>query len=403
VTIRPYFDDLEPLPHYAACSPSRGDMPRELEEAIDRSTREEFEAEFRRLCALRLLYRNGGINMSDEMRTGEGKARILEERDVPDILEVLLAEEGSPYRKDPGHIKRHLTRVAKGGLDKYENNLVAERDGKAVGRAVIDTPYPPYAELAGLLVHPEYRGRGVGTELVEGCVSLARRCDCDIMYLMACKDDPAVHRFYKRCGFQPALLQGFEEDDKEICLFRFADTPYYNEFLKGHPMSIFSVSGGKADFHGNKAFEMRWSDPLTGDLLAFYLDGDVRRRMPRITGIARKENSRAFDAWINLISSDMAAGRTAEYEVCVENKGGDKMKLHIDHLLPKGTTIDGRPSYALSSELAGEARWKLRFDIAQGFDVPPLSFYTVLATCQLQINGFSSPFYMSAGFEVERP
>jgi hypothetical protein len=99
----------------------------------------------------------------------------------------------------------------------------------------------------------------------------------------------------------------------------------------------------------------------------------------------------------------MAMGRPGEFEICLENKGGEKIGLRINHLLPKGTTIDGQPSNFISSELEREARWKLRFEMTQGFDVPVLSFYTVLSTCQLQINGFSSPFPMSAGFEVERP
>ena len=119
-------------------------------------------------------------------------------------------------------------------------------------------------------------------------------------------------------------------------------------------------------------------------------------------GIARKEKSKAFDAWIHLTSPDMAMDGTGEYEICLENKGEDKMDLHVSHLLPKGTTIEGQPSFTISSGLEGEASWKLRFNITHEFDVPPLSFYTVLATCQLQLDGFSSPFPISAGFEVKR-
>jgi len=398
--IRSAFNDYDTFLKNVVYNQSSGDLPRELEEAIDQSTREEFEAELKRQCALRWLYQNGGMTINGDVGTGEGKARLLEERDIPAILEVLFTEEF--YRRDSDHIKEHLTNVAKGGLDRYSNNLVAERDGEVVGRAVIDTPYPPYAELAGLLVHPKCRGRGVGTELVKGCISFGRRYDCDIMYLMTCKV-PSVLRFHRRQGFRPALLQGFDEDDKKICLFKFSDAPCYNEFLRNHPLSIMTISGGKTDFHENQAFEMRWSDPQTDDFLAIYIEGGLFKSMPRITGIARKEKSRAFEAWIHLFSSDMAMGGSGEYEINLENKGEDKMNLHMSHLLPKGTTIDGQQSNVISSELEGEARWRLRFNIAQGFDVPPLSFYTVLATCQLQISGFSSPFPISAGFEVKRP
>jgi hypothetical protein len=134
------------------------------------------------------------------------------------------------------------------------------------------------------------------------------------MYLSTAKDDPEVHRLYKRCGFQPAMLQGYDNDDKEICLFRFVDTPYYNEFLKVHPLSIFSISGARVDFHGNRAFEMRWTDPQTGDFLAFYLDGVLLKSMPRITGVAVRERTKAFDAWINVMASNMAADRFGDFE-----------------------------------------------------------------------------------------
>jgi len=395
------FNDYDSFSNNAMIYSAEGEIPRELEEIIDHATKEEFKAELRRLHALRLLHKTGGINMIEETQSREGKARLLEERDIPDILEVLFTEEF--YRKYPEHMKNHLTRLAKRGLDKYENNLVAERDGKAVGRAVIDTSYPPYAELAGLLVHPKYRGQGVGTELVEGCISLARQYNRNIMYVMTAKTDPAVHRFYKKFGFQPAMLQGFEEDEKEICLFRFSDTPCYHEFMRNHPLSILSVSGGKMDFHGNQVYEMKWNDPQTGDFLAFYLKGKRHESMPRITGIARKENARAFDAWIDQNTPAVATDRPGEFKVCLKNIGEEKLNVLINFLLPKGTTINDQPSKAISSELEEEASWELKFDVKPDFEVPVLSFWTVLATCQLQFNGFSSSFPISAGFEMDRP
>jgi hypothetical protein len=412
VTIRSSIDTYEPLMH----NPSRGDMPRELEEAIERSTREEFEATFRRLYALRLLHAMGGIDMDDEGGDKGNKSRLLEERDIPTVLEALFTEEF--YRNSPDSARRHLTRLAKQGLGRYENCLVAERDGKAVGRALVDTPNPPYAEIGLDPVHPKYaeQNEEISAELLSGGISLARRLNCQITYTMNFKNSPAAKPFYEKYGaasdrvcrmldFRPAMLQGFDEDDKEICLFRFSDTPCYNEFLRNHPLSILSISGTRVDFHGNRAFEMRWTDPQTGDFLAFYLDGARwAMRMPRITGIARKEGPRAFDAWIHLISSDMALEGTGEYEIFLENRGEEKMSLHVSHLLPQGTKIEGQPSFpTISSVLEGKASWKLRFEIGQGFDVPPLSFYTVLATCQLQLAGFSSPFPISAGFEVKRP
>jgi len=400
--MKPSLDDCNPFSQNPMNHSSSRDIPRELEEIMERTTKEEIEAELRRLHALRLLHETGGINMSEEVQIGEGKARLLEERDIPSILEVLFTEEF--FRKYPEHMKNHLTRLAKRGLDKYENNLVAERDGKAVGRAVIDTPYPPYTELAGLLVHPQYRGQGVGTELVEGCLSLARLHKCNIMYVMSGKNEPKESRFYKRFDFQPAMLQGFEDQEKEIVLFRFSETPCYVEFMKKHPLSTLSVSGGKINFHESQAYEMKWTDPQTNDFLAFYLKGKRHESMPRITGIARKENAIGFDAWTEETTPEVTLeNKSGRFKIRLENMGEGKQKIRMTFVLPKGLTIDDEPAKTISSELDGETSWELDFNVKQEFEVPVLSFWTVLVTCQLQVNGFSSSFPLSAGFEMDRP
>jgi len=407
--VKTTFNGNEPFLHV-----SDGNIPRELEKIIDHATKEEFEAELRRLRTLQLLHKTGGIDVSEEMQIGDGKARLLEERDVRDILEVLFTEEH--YRAYPERVKDHLTRLAKRGLGKYENILVAERDGKAVARALLDTSYPPYAEIGIDLVHSKYRTQeeDIWAKLVEGCILLARQFDCNVMYAMDFKNSPtaqpfyekygaASYRVYGKFGFQPAMLQGFEDYEKEICLFRFSDMPCYNEFIQKHPLSILSVSGGMIDFHGSKAYEMKWSDPQTDDFLAFYLHGKRHESMPRITGMARKEKAKAFDAWVDQVTSDVAIERSGKFKVCLKSRGSEKLKLLINFLLPKDTTLDDQPSKTISSELDKEESWELKFDVKPEFGVPALSFWTVLVTCQLQLNGFSSSFPMSAGFEMDRP
>ena len=341
-----------------------------------------------------------------------GSARLLEEHDIPDVLEVLFTEEF--FRKDAEHMKRHLTRVARQGLDKYSNNLVAERNGKAVGRAVIDTSYPPYAELAGLLVHPEYRRQGVGTDLAQGCISLASQYHCNIMYVMTWKDSPAsrefyekygvsAHRLYKKFGFHPAMLQDFTDNEEEICLFRFPDTSCYQDFIDKHPLLLLSVSGGKTSFHRNKAYEMKWNDPQTDDFLAFYLKGKRHESMPRIVGVARKEGHVGFDAWTEETTSDITSEKSGGFRICLENTGKEKLRTEMSFLLPEGTTIDDQPEKTISEELDKEAGWELKFEVKPDFEVPVLSFWTILVTCQLQIDDVSSAFPISAGFEMDRP
>ena len=394
-------------------NPSEGEIPRELEKSIDHATKEEFEAELRRLHTLRILHRTGGISVSEEIGIRESEARLLEERDVPHILEALFTVEF--YRRYPERMKNHLTGIAKRGLDKHTNILVAERDGKAVCRAVMDTPYPPYAELGVNPVHPEYREQeeGIWAELVEGCISLARQFGCNIMYTMDFKNSPAAQLFYEKYGaasyrvhhkfsFHPAMLQGFEDNEKEICLFRFSDSPCYKEFMHKHPLSVPSVSGGKTDFHGAQVYEIRWSDPQTDDFLALYLKGKRHESMPRITGIARKEDAMGFDAWTEGITPEIMSAKSGRFRICLENTGEEKLKIRMNFVLPNGTTIDDQPMKTFSSELDKEAGWELKFDVKPEFEVPVLSFWTVLVTCQLVLSGFSSYFPLSAGFEMDR-
>jgi len=199
------------------------------------------------------------------------------------------------------------------------------------------------------------------------------------------------------------MLQGFEGDEKEICLFRFSDTPCYREFMHEHPLSVLSVSGGKTDFHGAQVYEMRWSDPQTDDFLAFYLKGKRHESMPRITGIARKEDAMGFDAWTEEITREITSAKSGRFRICLKNTGDEKLKIQMKFVRPKGTTVDDRSMKTVSSELDKEASWELKFDVRPDFGVPALSFWTVLATCQLQIEGFSSYFPLSAGFEMDRP
>lgn len=164
----------------------------------------------------------------EENDEDEIAVRLIEERDVKGVLEVLSTE--GFYRKAEGFphdFEQGLMRKAKGvrekGFDKYSNTLVAAAPDKAVARLVMDTNYPPYSELAGLKVHPNYRGKGIGARLVRKFMDLAQKHGCNILYVTAKKKDVLVHRFYTKFGFKPAMLHGFEKNKEEIVLLKFLE------------------------------------------------------------------------------------------------------------------------------------------------------------------------------------
>jgi GNAT superfamily N-acetyltransferase len=53
-----------------------------------------------------------------------------------------------------------------------------------------------------VVVHPDYRRRGIATALVERALELAREHGLQIVQAWT-RDDPWVHRWYEACGFTP--------------------------------------------------------------------------------------------------------------------------------------------------------------------------------------------------------
>jgi GNAT superfamily N-acetyltransferase len=63
--------------------------------------------------------------------------------------------------------------------------------------------------LENVVTHPEFRGLGHGRAVVEAALAAAWAKDCHHVLLQSGRQDPAVHRFYERCGFEPGLRIGY--------------------------------------------------------------------------------------------------------------------------------------------------------------------------------------------------
>jgi GNAT superfamily N-acetyltransferase len=74
--------------------------------------------------------------------------------------------------------------------------LVAELDSKIVGFSAILVE-PDHVELDGLFVEPDRWRQGIGTNLVDAAVHVARRRGLTLMVVA----NPAALGFYERCGF----------------------------------------------------------------------------------------------------------------------------------------------------------------------------------------------------------
>jgi len=93
--------------------------------------------------------------------------------------------------------------------------LVAETDGEVVGTCQlivfrhIQAQGGRCAEIESMHVHPEHRGRGVGSQLLAAAVDGARAAGCYRVQLTSNRQRQDAHRFYEREGFTPSHV-GFK-------------------------------------------------------------------------------------------------------------------------------------------------------------------------------------------------
>ena len=64
------------------------------------------------------------------------------------------------------------------------------------------TPAPGELVMDGIAVHPNYRGLGIGTELLARIVTFATKNDYDSVRLDVIDTNLAARRLYERCGFR---------------------------------------------------------------------------------------------------------------------------------------------------------------------------------------------------------
>ena len=93
--------------------------------------------------------------------------------------------------------------------------LVAQLDGEVVGVCQLivfrhlQARGGRCAEIESVHVHPDWRARGIGTELMEAAIARARAAGCYRVLLTSNEVRHDAHRFYERLGFTASHL-GFK-------------------------------------------------------------------------------------------------------------------------------------------------------------------------------------------------
>ncbi len=71
----------------------------------------------------------------------------------------------------------------------------------------------PYGVIENLVVHPDHRRKGIGTQLLKFAISIAWKRHCYKVMLLTSRQDDAILQFYEKAGFERGLKTGFVKYD----------------------------------------------------------------------------------------------------------------------------------------------------------------------------------------------
>lgn len=137
------------------------------------------------------------------------------EYDVPALAELnnQFAPEGLTLPRSESFVETHI--------DDYR--VIRDDDGRIVGCVCIDEYSPSLAELVSLAVAPGHQGKGVGLELIEAAVQLAKRRGYPEIFAVSFADD-----LFLRAGFEFVDVEGYPEKRRRY------DPQQTDEWSVGH-------------------------------------------------------------------------------------------------------------------------------------------------------------------------
>ena len=120
------------------------------------------------------------------------------EYDVPALSELnnRFAPEGLTLPRSESFVETHL--------DDYR--VIRDEDGRVVGCVCLDEYSPSLVELVSLAVDPTRQGHGLGAQLIEAAVSLARKRGYPEIFAVSFSDT-----LFQRCGFRFQQIERYPE------------------------------------------------------------------------------------------------------------------------------------------------------------------------------------------------
>ncbi|MCS3916687.1 ribosomal-protein-alanine N-acetyltransferase [Caldanaerobacter subterraneus subsp. tengcongensis MB4] len=133
--------------------------------------------------------------------------RPMTEDDIDEVMEIEKLSFTTPWSREA-----FVGEVTKNSCARY---IVAEVDKKVVGYAgfwvVLDEGH-----ITNIAVHPEYRGKGIGSRLMEGLIDLAKKNGITSMTLEVRESNLVAQNLYKKFGFKVlGRREGYYQDNNE--------------------------------------------------------------------------------------------------------------------------------------------------------------------------------------------
>ena len=133
--------------------------------------------------------------------------RYMEESDLDSIMDIESQAFSPPWSR-----KAFLLEITNNLLAKY---IVAEIDGHIVGYGgvwiIVDEGH-----ITNIAVGQKYRGKGIGSKLLEGLIQICRDRNVTAMTLEVRESNKVAQNLYKKYGFKEyGTRKGYYQDNNE--------------------------------------------------------------------------------------------------------------------------------------------------------------------------------------------
>lgn len=130
--------------------------------------------------------------------------------DLSQILEIEMLSFKIPWSRE-AFISELTT-------NKFAVYIVAKLNNKVVGYAGMWKIFDE-GHITNIAVHPDVRGRKIGTRMVEVLINLAKECNIERLTLEVRKSNMLAQRLYKNFGFEiSGLRKKYYADNNEDAL-----------------------------------------------------------------------------------------------------------------------------------------------------------------------------------------